>query len=205
MFIRIFLPETVYRVKSVDISKCYNIFGKIVKDPGTNSISIFIVDIHKRHVQATYNPQLIGMISKSASDVKHLPSDYITLKVDESKSVLEIKALELPNFISTGTRFNTQIFLYDSKIFSEISHRNDGQQWCQRQEPIAQLLFLIKNREDFSEQQHSNITRSDKNRLILFLISLSTFCETKLSFLNSSFLKHFQFWATSFEKLTHKK
>lgn len=208
MIIRIFLPEIIYRVKSTENSKCYNIFGKIVNDSRGENISIFIVDMcEQRDDQQTPNRQLIGTISKATSAIEHLLTDYITFKVDEIKSVLEIKTLHLPNFIATGTSSNTQILLYDSKTFSELSHRNDEQEWCQRQDPISQLLLLIKNSDDFKKNEHLDIAEINRsrNRFILLLISLSMFCETKLAFLNSSFLKHFQFWTTNLEKLTHKK
>lgn len=210
MIIRIFIPEIIYLVKSTNSSKCYHIFGEIVNDSSGEYISIFIVDICERLDDLqTPGRQLIGTISNVTSDIEHLLSDYITFKVDEIKSVLEIKTLHLPNFIATSTSstFNTQILLYDSKTFLELSHRNDEQKWCHRQDPISQLLLLIKNRDDFKKNEHLDIAKFDRsrNRIILLLISLSMFCETKLAFLNSSFLKHLQFWTTNLEKLTHKK
>ncbi|XP_055305384.1 phosphatidylinositol N-acetylglucosaminyltransferase subunit Q isoform X2 [Sitodiplosis mosellana] len=206
MIIRIFLPETVYRVKSIDSSKYYHIFGKIANDSWSDNISIFVVDIRDRGESATPDRQFVGTIlTKSTSDTKHFLSDYVSFRVDGHKSVLEIETIHLPNFIATGTNFNTQILLYDSQTFSELSHRNGEQKWCQRQDPISQLLLLIKTREDFKKQEHVDVTRNDtsRNRFIPILITLSMFCETKLSFLNSSFLKHFQFWTSNIEKLTH--
>lgn len=208
MIIRIFLPEIIYFGNSTDSSKCYHLFGEIVNDSCGENISIFVVDIcERRDDLQTPERQLIGTISKATSDIEHLLSDYITFKVDKIKSVLEIKTLHLPNFIATGTSFNTQILLYDSKTFSELSHRNDEQKCCHRQDSISQLLLLIKNRDDFKKNEHLDIAKIDRsrNRVILLLISLSMFCETKLAFLNSSFLKHLQFWTTNLEKLTHKK
>lgn len=204
MIIRIFLPKTVYRVESIDSSKCYHIFGKILNDSWGDNLSIFVIGIRERDAQTTPDRQLIGMISKTI-DVEHLPNDYVTFKVDGIKSILEIKNLCLPNFIATGTSFNTQIFLYDSGTFTELARRHDEQPLNQRQDPISQLLLLIKNRDEFTKKPHLNIMKDDRNPIISFLMALSLFCETKLAFLNSSFLRHFQFWASNLEKLTHKK
>lgn len=207
MIIRIFLPETIYRVKSIDSSKCYHIFGKIADDSWADNVSIFIVDIRERDERTTPDRQFIGTIcSKSTSDTDLL-CDYISFKVNDNKSVLEIKTLHLPSFISPSTYFNTQILLYNLKTFSELSHRNDEQTWSQRQDEISKLLLLIKNREDFKKEEYSKDTNENinRNRFISLLTALSIFCETKLSFLNSSFIKHFQFWSANLEKLKHNK
>lgn len=209
MIVRIFLPETIYRVKSIDSSKFYYIFGEIDNDSCDDNISIFVVDICERDECITPDQQqFIGTIcTNSTSDTKHLPSDYIAFEIDDRKSVLEIGTIHLPNAITTPTNFNTQILLYDLETFSELSHRNDKHTWGQRQDPISQLILLIKNRQDFKNAKYINVIRDDKRRnpFISLLMTLSIFCETKLSFLNSSFLKHFQFWTSNLEKLTHNK
>lgn len=208
MIVRIFLPENIYRVKSIDSSKFYYIFGKIDNDSCDDNISIFVVDICERDECITPDRHFIGTIcTNSTSVIKHLPSDYISFKIDDRKSVLEIGTIHLSNFIATGTNFNTQILLYDLETFSELSHRNDKHKWGQRQDPISQLILLIKNRQDFKNEKYFNAIRDDtrRNRFISLLLTLSLFCETKLSFLNSSFLKHFQFWTSNLEKLTHNK
>lgn len=207
MIVRIFLPENIYRVKSIDGSKFYYIFGKIDNDSCDDNISIFVVDICERDECITPD-QFIGTIcTSSTSDSNQLSNDYISFKIDDRKSALEIGTIHLPNFIATGTNFNTQILLYDLETFSELSHRNDKHKWSQRQDPISQLILLIKNRQDFMNEKYFNDIRgyTRRNPVISILMTLSLFCQTKLSFLNSSFLKHFQFWTLNLEKLTHNK
>lgn len=202
MVTRIFLPESIYRIKSIVKSRCYYIFGKIIKDRCGN-VSIFIIDIHDTNEQVTSNQQLIGAIS---NDTNGLNSDYITFEIDEVNSVLELKSISLANFTSDPTPVH--IFLYDYKKFVELSQqKDDDQKWCQRQDTISQLLLYIKNNNEYSNKKSIDkySDRSSKNRLVSFLMSLATFIETKLSFLNSSFLKHFHFWVFNLGKLTQKR
>lgn len=208
MIVRIFVPESIYRLNYIVSSKYYYIFGKIVKDNSGDNVSIYIIDVCESNSENTSNQQMIGIISRYTNVIKKLPNDHITFGIDESKTVLELRTVNLPNFIPVGDHFQIQAFLYDAKTFNELSQRNDDQILCQRIDPISKLLLLIKQNENNLIKKNSDVINSDKNtqnRLISFLISFSTFSQTNLSFLNSAFLKHFQFWATNLEKLTHKR
>lgn len=206
MIIRIFLPESVYRLKSIVNSECYHIFGKIVSDICEENISIFIVDVYKSNEQRTSDQQLIGTISKYNRDVGQTITDHIAFDIDEIKSTLNLKTVHLPNFITFGAPFRIHILLYDYKQFLELSQRIDVQKWCQRQDSISKLLITIRNKDDFEARDiSSHCDKANGYRLIFILMSLSAFAQTKLSFLNSSFLKHFHFWTSNLEKLTHKK
>lgn len=209
MIIRIFLPESIYRLHSIVSSKCYNIFGKIVKDNSKAKVSIYIINVHESNDEDIANQERIGIISKHTNSNEKLPVDHILFGFDDTKPVLTIEAINLPSFIQTDDRLQTQAFLYDSKTFSELSQRSDYQILCQRIDPISQLILLIKNNDENKASKKSSDDRfEDKNtrsQLILILVSLSSFTETKFSFINSAFLKHFRFWATSLDKLTQKK
>lgn len=205
MILRIFVPEFIYRLKSISNSECYQLFGSIVNDNNGANVSVFIVDICKTSTKETSRQNIIGAISREAHSIQ-LPSDHILFGVNEIKSVLELKSIHLPSFILCDAPIQTQLFLYNSKIFSDLSQRNEND--CQRTDPISQLLVLIKVKNELiSKEKCRNIVGDDKSircRIISFLISVSAFSQSKLSFLNSSFLKHFHFWTTNLDKLTEK-
>lgn len=139
---------------------------------------------------------------------KKLAGDFITFGVDANKSALELKTVQLPSFIPATAVFQTQIFLYDLKTFSELSQRTDEHEWGLRPDPISQLLVLIKHKRGCKvKKQHESTEHDDgyQSRLISFLLLLSMFAQTKLSFLSSSFLKHFQFWTQNLEKLSKNR
>lgn len=206
MILRIFLPECIFRLNSISDSECYQLFGSIARDNNGVNTSVFIVDVHKSSGKETSRQNIIGIISKGVH-YDELPKDYILFRVNEIKSVLELKSIHLPSFIPCGASIQTQLFLYDSKIFSDLSQRNEND--CQRIDPISQLIVLIKNNNELiSKEKCRNIVgdeRSIRCRIISFLVSLATFSQSRLSFLNSSFLKHFHFWAINLEKLTGKR
>lgn len=200
MIIRIFLSNSVYFLKSIDSTKLYSIFGKIIHDDNEENVSIFIVDVKESNSKTKYQYQSIGFISKNnVHNVIPLQSDFIKFGVDESKSTLTLNTIHSPTFISTEKTFQTQIFLYDTKTFTELSQRIDEQQWCLRLDPISQLLILIKNQKLCQESVASN-QKPNLNCFIPILLSLSIFTQTKFVRLNSAFFKHFQFWTTNFEK-----
>lgn len=209
MIIRIFLPESFYRPKLFIDSKLYFIFGNIIKDENAENVSIYIIDIQESSERTTSNRQLIGKISKCASDNTKLPSDYITFGIDENESKLKLQAIELPSFIpDAGTSRRIQIFLYDSKSFAELSQRNDEVSISLKTDPISKLLFLIRNCDDDGPANTQSVCRKSNlfhNRVVPILTSVSTFTQNKLSFLNSAFLNHFHFWVCNLQKMTHNK
>lgn len=201
-----FLPNSVYFLKSIDSSKSYSIFGEIVCGDNDENVSIFVVDVQESRGSSKHRNQLIGNISKDSHDPKQLPSDYVVFRVDDTKSTLALESIHLPNFDLSDKPFQTQLFLYDLKTFSELSHRIDEQKWGRRPDPISQLLILIKSqrtKEVLNEPSQSH--NSKQNGIISFLLSLSIFAQTKLSFLNSAFVKHFQFWTTNLQKLNQNR
>lgn len=206
MIIRMFLPNSVYFLKSIDRAKCYSMFGKIVCDEMNGNMSIFVIDVKESSESTKNYLQLIGNISKNSHNAKKLSSDNISFRVDDTKTTLELNKIHLPNFNLSDKAFQTQLFLYDLKTFSELSQRIDEQNWDCRPDPISQLLILIKaqkiNNNSVEESQSQN---PKQNGIIPFLLSLSIFAQTKLSFLNSAFLNHFQFWTTNLEKLNQNK
>lgn len=208
MILRIFVPEFIYRCKFIADSKCYQLFGKVATDNDGDNVSVFIVDIRESSSKGTPVEEIIGTISNDTNHIQ-LPSDHITFGVNGIGSVLQLKSIHLPNFISCGATVQTQLFLYDSNIFSDLSQRIENQQQCERTDPISQLLVLIKHKNEIILQKRDkNIVGHDKSircRIISFLISLSAISQSKLSFLNSSFLRHFHFWTTNLDKLTGKR
>lgn len=207
MIIRIFIPEQIYRLKFIANLKCYLVFGNIVSDNGGKNVSIFVVNVCESSEQTKFSSQVIGGISNNLNELKKLPSDFITFGVDQNKSVLKLNRVQLPSFVPTDATLQTQIFLYDLKTFSELSRRTDEHEWCLRPDPISQLLLLIKHKEKCKVKPHET-TKDDEsyqNQLLSFLLLLSMFAQTKLVFLSSSFLKHFQFWTHNLKKLSKNR
>lgn len=206
MIIRTFLPNSVYFLKSIDRAKCYSIFGRISCDKDNGNVSIFVVDVRESSESTENCLQLIGNISKNLNNVTNLPSDYVSFRFDDTQSKLELNVIHLPNFILSDKTFQTQLFLYDLTTFSELSQRIDEQNWGWRPDPISQLLILIKTQRTYHNNVDENqCQKSNQNGIISFLLSMSIFAQTKFSFLNSAFLKHFQFWTTNLEKLNQNR
>lgn len=207
MILRIFLPKSFYQLKLIHTSKCYHVFGSIISDNDGENVSIYIIDIRESSERIATNRQLIGKISSCTSDLVELPSDNITFRIDDKKSTLKLNTLQLPNFIPTGTSFRTQIFLYDSKAFSELSMRTDEIEKCPDSDPISKLVALIGSSEEDDAQANDASKKADilQNRIIPILMSLSMFIQVKLPFLKSAFVNHFHFWVSNLEKLAQKK
>lgn len=202
MNIRIFLSNTVYSLKSINSSKRYSIFGKIVCDQNVENVSIFVINVKEFNERIEHQYHLIGCISKdSFHSLGQLASDYILFEVNETKSTLTLKTIHLPNFITTEKPIQTQIYLYDFKTFMELSERIDEEKWCLRPDPLSQLLILIRNRRQCHKSNTSNQNQQTiMNWLISILMSLSMFTKFKLSFLSSAFLHHFQFWTSNLDR-----
>lgn len=205
MIIRIFLPQSVYYLQNITNSKNYYIYGRIASDAGGN-VSVYIIDIHEAESVAKPIAPLVGKIASKTSDTKHLPSDCVIFGI--SSNEIELRTIQLPNFAPAGSSFQTQLLLYDSKQFTELSQMCDEHKLSLRLDSISQLLLIIKN----EGGESTNRERLDgakgaitTNRLILYLMTLATFTQTKFSFVNSAFLKHFQFWTLNLAKRTHKR
>lgn len=225
MIVRIFLPDALCSLKSADSPNCYLIFGKIECNDSGN-VSIFIVDTKEINdfaiVNSGQHQQAIGCISpENEAHKMALPDgDFVRFTSNDSNSshcsssktsILRLKNLHLPNFISVGQSFQTQMFLYNLQTFTDLAQRIDGTAWNQRRDAIAQLLVLIKNSERqklMSSKMGSSecsLTDDCHNRLISFLLTVSQFIQWKFSFLNSSFVRHFHFWTANLEKLTQNR
>lgn len=222
MIVRIFLPDTLYALKSIDLSKCYLIFGKIDSNCDKN-VSIFIVDIKEtgQNGGSSQQQQAIGCIlpGNEIDNSQWLDGDFIefTSKSDENPK-LQFNHLHLPTFIPAGQSFHTQMFLYNLKVFTDLAQRIDETVWSHRPDAIAQLLILIKNNEEQKYMANrigptkSNLSdssqrrsSSDQNRWLTFLMIVSVFVQSKLSFLNSAFVRHLQFWTSNLTKLTQNR
>lgn len=231
MIVRIFLPDALYSLKSIDFLKCHLIFGKIECN-GDQNVSIFIVGTKQTGciVDFIQQQQAIGCILPENEIQKEqlLDSDFIEFNVcDKSTSKngetskLHLKTLHLPNFISSDQTFHIQMFLYSSKTFTDLAQRIDGATWNQRRDAIAQLLILIKNTNEQrkyvtskigstkcnlsdSGQQTPSPSSLNQNRLFIFLLTVSTFLQSS-SFLNSAFVRHFHFWTANLVKLTQNR
>lgn len=227
MIVRFFLPHSVYSLKSVDSSECYLIIGKIKCNDGGN-VSVFIVDTKEIDefgiVNSNQNQQhAIGCILPENETHKkqllHNDSILFTSGCSNSseKLTLQLKSVHLPDFISESQPFQIQMFLYDFQTFTDVAQRIDGLAWSQRPDAIAQLLVLIKNNEwrklmglRFRSVESSSTYKyqpspSNQNHLIPFLLTISLFIQTKLTFLNSAFVRHFHFWTANLEKLTQNR
>lgn len=215
MIVRIFVPKSVYFRKSEICSKCYLVIGNIAHNDCNKSVSIYMVDfIESTETKKINNRKVIGTISDKKFDFTELPNDYIAFGIDHIKSTLALKSVHLPSFSIDSKSVQTQVFLYDSSTFLQLSHRIDEEKWCQLLDPIAQLLITIKNNEsnqklwksnEISSSQSTDCHRSNQSRFISFLLSLSAFARIKLSFLNSAFLRHFHFWTLNLALLTQNR
>lgn len=223
MIVRIFLPDVLYSLKSIDLSKYHWICGKIECNEDQN-VSIFIVDTKETgcNVNLIQQQQAIGRISSATEIQKErlFDGDLIEFSVcdrsnskTDEESKLHLKTLHLPTFIAAGQSFHIQMFLYSSKTFTDLAQRIDESTWNQRPDAIAQLLLLIKNNE---QQKHlannsestkkcpssSQTSSSKQNRLFTFLLTVSAFIQSKMSFMNSAFVRHFHFWTVNLMRLT---
>lgn len=227
MIVRIFLPDAFHSLKSIDTSKFYLIFGSIESNNDGN-VSIFIVDNKETgRISDWSEQQAIGFISPENETLKKQlsGSDFIEFCSASSsnsseKSTLHMKTLYLPNFISADQSFQTQMFLYNFRTFTDLAQRIDESTWSQRPDAISQLLVLIKSNQQqkclsskmksshcnsCGSQNTTSPLSSNPNRLISFLVSVSLFVQSKLTFLHSAFVRHFHFWTANLEKLTQNR
>lgn len=223
MIVRIFLPDALHSLKSINSSKCYLIFGKIECN-GDGNVSIFIVHTKETgRIEDSSQQQAIGCISPETFETqkKQLPDgDFIEFcsssnSSSSEKTTLHLKTLHLPNFTSADQSFQIQMFLYNFQTFTDLAQRIDEPTWSQRPDAIAQLLVLIKNNErrkclsSKMKSMECNLndsqkTSSNQNLFISFLMTVSLFIQSKLK-LNSSFVRHFHFWTANLEKLTQNR
>lgn len=227
MIVRIFLPDVLHSLKSINSSKFYLIFGKIECNSDGN-VSIFIVDTKETGRITDWNQQqAIGCISPENEIRKRqlLDCDFIEFNSNSSrnsdeKSTLHLKILHLPNFTSADQSLQTQMFLYNFQTFTDLAQRIDESAWNQRPDAISQLLVLIKNNQqqkylnskikstkcNLNDNPNSSSSAlSNQNGFISFLMTISLFVQNKLSFLNSAFVRHFHFWTANLEKLTQNR
>lgn len=223
MIVRIFLPDALHSLNSIDSSKFYLIFGKIECNSDGN-VSIFVVDTKETgKIEDRSQQQTIGYIlPENETNEKESPeSDFIKFNSISSNNsgerpTLHLKTLHLPNFISADQSFQMQMFLYNFQTFSDLAQRIEESTWCQRPDAISQLLALIKCEQQRNSMKSTKYSPSDsqnspsspsltENRLISFLITVSLFVQTKLAYVNSSFVRHFHFWAANLEKLTQSR
>lgn len=224
MIVRIFLPDALHSLKSIDPSKFHLIFGEIECNSDGN-VSIFIVDTKETGKTVDWSQQhAIGCISpENETRKKQLPdNDFIEfLSGDNGEdSALHLKTLHLPNFISSGKPFQMQMFLYNFRTFSDLAQRIEETTWCHRSDVISQLLALIKceqqkncmssrlksaKRDSKDSQKLPPSPPSSANPFFAFLVTVSLFIQTNLSYLNSSFVRHFHFWTANLEKLLQNR
>lgn len=231
MIVRIFLPEALYSLKSVYLSKFYWIFGQIECNDDGN-VSIFIVNTKETGgiLNCSQQQQAIGCISPgNETHAKQLrDGDFIVFSSNSTngnsnsgeKSTLQLKILQLPNFIPAGQSFQIQIFLYHSQTFADLAQRIDEPAWSQRPDAIAKLLVLIKRYQEqksmsgkigptdgssSDSQKTPSFPPTNPNQLIPLLLTISLIIHSKLKFLNSSFIRHFHFWTANLQKLTQNR
>lgn len=220
MIVRIFLPDRLHSLKSINCSKCNLIFGKIECNSDGN-VSIFIVNTKETgRIEDPSQQQAIGCIlpDNETFEKQSPDSDFIEFcsssnSSTSKESTLHLKTLHLPNFISADQSIQIQMFLYNFQTFTDLAQRIDESTWCQRPDAIAQLLILIKNNEwqtcmmstECNLNDGQKTTLSNQNRFTSFLMTVSLFVQSYLSFLNSAFVRHFHFWTANIEKLPQNR
>lgn len=199
MKVRIFIPKIFYYCKSTENSKRDFIFGKIEIDDIQKCVTIFIVDIINDCNESESTIQLIGHIINSNVEANRNLNNFIYLK--SNGHTLQLDSIYLSNQREVENSYETQIFLYDLSVFTELSLRCDKRiEQKSQTDPIIKLLHLIKQKND-----NTKYNESFGSQTINFLVILSVFLQSKFSFIDSAFLKHFVFWSSNLKTNINRK
>lgn len=218
MIVRIFLPKLSFYLSSPAKSAFQYIFGKIIKSEHNGNVTVFITGIGEsptNNIKSKLDNTIIGTICKNANKKEKLhgfasEDDYICFERNETTQTLDLKSMFLPNFIDNIETRHTQIFLYDLDSFKKLAHQtkdNFNEKLMAESDSISRLLFYLKNDNLDRSQKISSLQKSVhlcQQQILLSLITIATFAQKYLSFLDSAFLQHFRFWSMNLDKYTFK-
>lgn len=196
MKIRIFIPKNFYHFNSKNDRNCEYIFGKIFCSE--KSLTIYIIE-HRKWFDQMESVELIGQISNSPTVPVDFPLNYICFK--RMGNTLRIKSINTEFQYNFNVPNKIQFFLYDLDMFTEISKLAVAKEEPKLKstiDPISELLSLIRIKHETNNNHTSQAINS-------FLILLSTTIQSKLSKLDSAFLRHFVFWSTNLKQNINSK
>lgn len=211
MIIRVFLPESYYYLSPTPKSQIEYLFGKVIKREDNDNVTVYIVSANSSPKKRKSGLQVIGTISSNSNDANppgdsFVGDDHICFERNQTTQTLDVKSIALPNFNSNIESHH--VFLYDLNAFSKLAQQKEENDESElKTDAVSKLLQFLQTDERSPNERHSPFQKSLQScqqQLLLSLATIATFTQKRLSFLNSAFLQHFQFWSMNLHKYTSK-